>query len=87
MSMTKARVISFPDCNFPHEGKVPPASYDFRTRQGPWAYGCTRHWEEHRATPELGTGIGQELVLYTEEELHANSDYSSGEWDLDHPGD
>jgi hypothetical protein len=39
------------------------AAYDFRTKQGPWAYGCIDHYQEHRMHGELGVGRGQLLLL------------------------
>lgn len=33
--------------------------YDFKTRMGPWASGCERHWRAYRAVPALGVGAGQ----------------------------
>lgn len=53
-----------PRCDFCRQnGQETTASYDFKTRQGPWAYGCERHWKQYRAENRLGTGIGQRLVL------------------------
>lgn len=41
------------------------ARYDAKTKQGPWAYVCQKHWE--RNTPQvLGTGYGQKLILEEE---------------------
>lgn len=39
------------------------AEYDFKTGMGPWAYGCKDHYWENRHFPNLGTGMGQKLVL------------------------
>lgn len=39
-----------------------PAHYDFKTRFGPWAYGCDEHYSSMRLFPDLGTGKGQKLV-------------------------
>lgn len=44
-----------PDC--PNE-----ARYDFKTKMGPWAFGCEKHWRQYRASAKLGTGLGQKLV-------------------------
>lgn len=59
---TEAKVIRLPKCDFCDE----VAGYDFRTSMRPWAYGCEKHWIEHRAEPILGLGIGQKLVKLTE---------------------
>jgi hypothetical protein len=42
------------------------ARYDFKTRSGPWAYGCDAHWKEHGSG--LGEGIGQMLIVPEEAE-------------------
>lgn len=47
-----------PNCNFCSE----KAKYDFKTKMGPWAYGCQGHFEEYRAYKLLGLGKGQELI-------------------------
>jgi hypothetical protein len=52
-------VAALPPCDFCGD----PAAYDFRTARGPWAYGCERHYAEHRADPQLGVGSGQLLLL------------------------
>lgn len=52
-------VVSLPNCDFECNDF---ASYDFKTKFGPWANGCNRHWIENRAFPTLGTGKGQRLV-------------------------
>jgi hypothetical protein len=52
-------VTALPACDFGPE----PAEYDFKTKFGPWANGCERHWKEMRAFPTLGTGQGQKLVV------------------------
>ena len=38
-----------------------PAAFDGKTRRGPWAYMCTRHWDE-QGIGRLGTGYGQALI-------------------------
>ena len=59
-----ARVERLPDCDFcKEEGIKRPARYDFRTSFGSWANGCARHFEKQAATPELGEGNGQRLLL------------------------
>ncbi len=50
-------VESIPACDFCGDGT--PGPYDFRTKLGPWANGCERHWIEMRAEPGLGVGIAQ----------------------------
>jgi hypothetical protein len=58
MSAT-AHVSVLPKCDF-----CPlTASFDFKTWLGPWANGCTAHWQMYRAFPDLGTGKGQRLVV------------------------
>lgn len=50
---------ALPTCDFcPGE-----AHYDFRTRFGPWAYGCEQHYLDNRAHDELGVGHGQRLIV------------------------
>jgi len=49
------RVVSIPKCDF-CEQRGP---YDFKTRMGPWAHGCEKHWVEYRAAAWLGLGLGQ----------------------------
>lgn len=38
-----------------------PAQYDFKTSLGPWAYGCTNHWMQHRASRTIGIGHCQHI--------------------------
>lgn len=57
------RVKNLPPCDFCLSGGIErPARYDFRTKFGPWAYGCLKHFELHRASRLLGIGHGQLLV-------------------------
>lgn len=67
---TIAYVHTMPECNFceiqarydelqPHE--IQKATYDFKSQNGQWAFGCDRHYSEHRYYPNLGTGMGQKL--------------------------
>lgn len=59
------RVEHRPDCDIcVQSGYSPPrkARYDFRTRQGQWANGCTEHYRLHRASDILGVGRGQMLL-------------------------
>src|SRR6478735_4259544 len=64
-------------CDFPHPslpgnlgapGRV-EARYDFKTKQGPWANGCTDHYFQHRLYGELGMGKGQRLQMRKVETL------------------
>jgi hypothetical protein len=48
--------------------KARKARYDAATRWGPWAYMCNSCWFMDAASRELGTGIGQELILKPEPE-------------------
>lgn len=50
-------------CDFVHIGSPLEARYDFKTKQGPWANGCTTHYFEHRLYGELGMGKGQRLQM------------------------
>lgn len=62
--LVEVKMASLPLCDFCQiEGKREEAQYDFRTQFSSWAYGCQRHYEQHRMHPELGTGKGQRLVL------------------------
>lgn len=56
---THAKVDKLPKCNFCDRD----ALYDFKTQQGPWAYGCRADYETYRLYLNLGTGMGQKLVL------------------------
>lgn len=65
---TETKVVKLPDCDFADNGFgecIGEERYDFRTRGGMWAFGCRGHWEALRATPHLGTGYGQKLVVET----------------------
>jgi hypothetical protein len=61
MSLTEARVARIPKCSFCDQD----ALYDFKTVSGQWAYGCQVHYEGFRLYLNLGTGMGQRLVLET----------------------
>lgn len=50
-------VFRIPECSFCNL----PACFDFKTWQGPWAYGCLQHFILKRG--KLGVGRGQALVL------------------------
>lgn len=63
--LTEARVHKMPACDF--EGKDSEVCqgeemFDFKTREGYWAHGCTLHYERHRLYSNLGLGKGQKLV-------------------------
>lgn len=55
-----AHVGILPSCDFDCDRE---ARYDFKTKAGPWANGCSVHWQIHRAYKDLGTGKGQFLLL------------------------
>jgi hypothetical protein len=60
---SKTYVSVLPKCDFcASSGVVRKAKYDFRTKWGQWANGCTIHWINNRKSETLGTGYGQELV-------------------------
>lgn len=60
---TEVQVALVPQCQFhPNPGDEHPAEYDFKTKYGPWGYGCREAWELNRAHPDLGTGKGQHLI-------------------------
>jgi len=52
-------VSTLPRCNFQCDKT---AEYDFPTVFGSWGNGCEEHYKEFRASPNLGTGLGQMLV-------------------------
>lgn len=56
---TIAKVAVLPRCNFCSQSAV----YDFKTKTGPWAYGCEEHWEANRFYTGLGLGMGQRLEV------------------------
>lgn len=57
--LTTAKVARLPKCNFCDRD----ALYDFKTQQGSWAYGCQSDYEAYRLYLNLGTGMGQKLVV------------------------
>jgi len=61
MARTTVEVEELPLCDI--HNKRHPAAYDFKTFQGPWAYGCEKAWKENRAHHDLGVGKGQRLVV------------------------
>lgn len=62
---TETVVRQFPKCDFCSE----KAKYDARTRMGPWAYLCEKHFKEYGVG--LGLGRGQMLILKKEKEVGA----------------
>ena len=61
---TQVEVSELPQCDFCRENplvKYQVAHYDFKTRMGPWAYGCREHFKKYGI--KLGLGFGQELVI------------------------
>lgn len=58
----EVRVAELPDCDYclTYRRKV-PALYDGKTKSGPWAYMCKRHFGAYGVG--LGTGKGQRLVV------------------------
>lgn len=59
--LVEAKVPELPDCDF---GDCPsPALYDFKTKYGPWAYGCATHYSLNRCFDILGMGKGQKLKV------------------------
>jgi hypothetical protein len=56
-----AKVARIPKCQF--DNCAQPAEYDFKTTEGPWAYGCKEHFNLHAKYDLLGMGKGQKLVL------------------------
>lgn len=62
--LTEVVVDELPKCSFCGR----PALYDFRTRNGQWAYGCQFHYSIYSMFLTLGTGKGQRLILKEREE-------------------
>ena len=61
---TQVEVSKLPQCDFCKQDPAvlyQEARYDFRTKMGPWAYGCREHFKQHGI--KLGLGFGQELIL------------------------
>lgn len=58
--LVEAKVARIPNCDFPHEAKV-PALYDGATHSGQWAYMCQAHFDRYGRG--LGMGKGQRLIL------------------------
>jgi hypothetical protein len=55
----QVEVTKRPDCDFCQNGTL--ASYDGKTKQGPWAFMCETHFKVHGVG--LGTGAGQKLII------------------------
>ncbi len=53
---TVAFVSKFPKCDLCES----QAEYDFQSKRGPWAFGCSAHWIQLRAYVDLGIGQGAE---------------------------
>lgn len=63
-----ARVSAFPNCDFcKMRGITRSAEYDFKTVEGPWAFGCQDHFDGHHRYDKLATGMGQKLILDSED--------------------
>ena len=60
---TEVEVTRLPKCDICHhdEQVVTDATYDGKTKRGPWANMCDRHFKSDGIG--LGTGRGQRLVL------------------------
>tara|TARA_R100001086_G_scaffold211788_1_gene127796 strand:+ start:449 stop:709 length:261 start_codon:yes stop_codon:yes gene_type:complete len=56
---TTAKVLKLPKCDY----CLSNAKYDAQTKQGPWAYMCNSHFNQHARTKKLGLGLGQELKV------------------------
>ena len=56
---TEVKVPVLPPCDFCTDGTK--ATYDAKTKQGPWAYLCEDHYQ--RVGLGLGTGRGQRLIV------------------------
>jgi hypothetical protein len=44
----------------------PPVIFDFKTKYGPWAWGCADCYTKHRLFPNLGVGKGQKYEIFLE---------------------
>jgi hypothetical protein len=63
MSDTEVILTQVKLCDFCKiRGIQSPAEYDFKTRGGPWANACEKHYDQHKAYPTLGLGKGQKLI-------------------------
>ena len=56
---TEATVERMPACDI--HGAGVKASYDAKTKQGPWGFLCEDCFQKHGIG--LGTGLGQRLIL------------------------
>lgn len=57
MKHDKVKVARIPKCDF----CLDKAKYDGKTKVGPWAYMCKKHFKQFGVG--LGLGKGQELIL------------------------
>jgi hypothetical protein len=60
---TIAYVSTLPKCDLCPASCRNDAEYDFQTQMGSWAFGCSAHWKEYRASEKLGIGKGQRLEI------------------------
>ena len=60
-NLTEAHITTPKRCDFCGA----EALYDFKTQMGPWANGCQEDYEAYRLYQNLGTGMGQKLILDT----------------------
>lgn len=61
MGATETKVTTIPACDFCKvEGFLVEAAYDGKTRGGPWAWMCNRHFK--LVGVGLGVGKGQKLI-------------------------
>lgn len=44
-----------------------PAVYDFKTKIGPWAYGCLKCWKKNRFSQKIGIGFAKILKEFKDE--------------------
>lgn len=58
MKVETTKVSEIPNCDFCGE----PASYDARTKFGPWGFMCEDDFKTH-STGKLGLGFGQKLEV------------------------
>jgi hypothetical protein len=63
--VTKTYMTHIPWCDFCKyfEHKYVSAKYDGKTKRGPWAYMCKKHFGAHHINGRLGLGLGQQLIL------------------------
>jgi hypothetical protein len=64
MGKNQVEMTTLPDCDIcKKQGRKHKAQYDAKMAAGPWAYMCQLCWSMFGASPKLGIGIGQKLVL------------------------